>query len=53
MMIGDDIKIEVVLIKGRKVKLGFTMPKSISCHRDEVWHAIQREKAAAGKDGAK
>jgi carbon storage regulator len=41
VMIGDDIEVIVVAIKGDKVRLGFRCPKEISVHRLEVWKAIR------------
>lgn len=46
IMIGDDVEIKIVDVRGDKVRLGITAPKSISVHRREVYDAIQREKAA-------
>jgi carbon storage regulator len=46
IMIGDDVEIIIVDVRGDKVRLGITAPKSISVHRKEVYEAIQREKAA-------
>lgn len=45
--IGDDIKIEVVDIRGDKVRLGITAPSHVPVHRQEVYDAIQRESRAA------
>lgn len=47
IMIGDDIEIVVVDIRGDKVRLGITAPKSISVHRKEVYDQIKRENEAA------
>lgn len=44
IIIGDDIKVTIVDVRGDKVRLGITAPKSISVHRKEVYEAIQREK---------
>lgn len=44
--IGDDIKIEVVDIRGDKVRLGITAPKGVPVHREEVLAHIKREEAA-------
>ena len=44
IVIGDDIEITIVDVRGDKVRLGITAPKSISVHRREVYDAIQREK---------
>ncbi len=44
-MIGDDVEITIVDVRGDKVRLGITAPRSISVHRKEVYEAIQREKS--------
>ena len=46
VVIGDDIKVTVVDIRGDKVRLGFDVPKDISVHRKEVYDAIRRENRA-------
>jgi carbon storage regulator len=43
-MIGDDVEIIIVDVRGGKVRLGITAPKSIAVHRREIYDAIQREK---------
>ena len=45
IMIGDDVEIIIVDVRGDKVRLGITAPKTISVHRKEVYNAIQQEKA--------
>ena len=53
IMIGDDVEITVVDIRGDKVRLGITAPRHIQVHRKEVYDAIKREKlAAAGPSDA-
>ena len=44
IMIGDNVEIIIVDVRGDKVRLGITAPKDISVHRREVYDAIQREK---------
>jgi len=44
IMIGDEVEITIVDVRGDKVRLGITAPKSIPVHRKEVYEAIQREK---------
>ena len=44
IMIGDEVEIMIVDIKGDKVRFGITAPRSIAVHRKEVYDAIQREK---------
>jgi len=43
IMIGDDIEIEIIEVKGNKVKLGFKADKDISIHRKEVYDSIKKE----------
>lgn len=49
IMIGDDIVINVVDIRGDKVRLGINAPRSVSVHRKEVYDAIKEENAAAAR----
>jgi carbon storage regulator len=49
IMIGDDIEITIVDIRGDKVRLGITAPATIPVHRKEVYEAIQRENREAAK----
>jgi len=44
IMIGDDVEIVIVDVRGDKVRLGITAPRSVSVHRKEVYESIQREK---------
>jgi len=49
IMIGDDIEITVVDIRGDKVRLGITAPTRISVHRKEVYEAIKAENQKAAQ----
>ena len=49
IMIGDDIEVTVVDIRGDKVRLGINAPKEISVHRKEVYDAIRRENREAAQ----
>jgi len=44
IMIGEDIKIKVVDIRGEKVRLGIIAPNHVEVHREEVYMTLQREK---------
>jgi carbon storage regulator len=45
IMIGDEISLLVVDIRGDKVRLGIEAPSDVPVHRKEVYEAIQREQA--------
>lgn len=47
IMIGDDVEITIVDIRGDKVRLGITAPRHIQVHRKEVYEAIRRENERA------
>lgn len=50
IMIGDEVEITVVDIRGDKVRLGITAPRHIQVHRKEVYDAIKRENQAIEPD---
>jgi carbon storage regulator len=43
IIIGDDVEISIIDIKGEKVRLGITSPTHVPVHRKEVYEAIKRE----------
>lgn len=47
IIIGDDIKIIVVDVRGDQVKLGIDAPRSIPVHREEIYKEIQEENRRA------
>jgi carbon storage regulator len=51
IMIGDDVEIIIVDVRGDKVRLGITAPKNIPVHRREIYDAIQREKTEKKESG--
>ena len=42
IMIGDDIEILIVDVRGDRIRLGIKAPKEIPVHRKEIYHAIQK-----------
>jgi carbon storage regulator len=49
IMIGDNIVVTIVDIRGDKVRLGINAPSEIPVHRQEVYEAIQRENMRAAQ----
>ncbi|HUT28847.1 MAG TPA: carbon storage regulator CsrA [Sedimentisphaerales bacterium] len=46
IMIGENVEVTIVDVRGDKVRLGITAPKEIPVHRREVYDAIKREQSA-------
>jgi carbon storage regulator len=51
IMIGDDVVVTIVDIRGDKVRLGIDAPQDIPVHRQEIYEAIKRENEKAARLG--
>jgi carbon storage regulator len=53
VMIGDEVTITVLGVKGNQVRVGINAPKSVAVHREEIYERIKREQQGEAGDKPK
>jgi carbon storage regulator len=49
IILGDDVIVEVMEIRGQTVRLGIDAPRSVPVYREEIWLEVKRENEAAAR----
>lgn len=49
LMIGDDVSVTVLSIKGGQIRIGISAPRDIAVHREEIYEKIRQERGGDGQ----
>lgn len=52
LMIGDDVSVTVLGVKGNQVRIGVNAPKDVSVHREEIYEKIKQEGDNRSNEGS-